>query len=398
MIELVAAWIATIAGIVTIGHILDQWMDDAARRSLSDKIYTVISRDPLHWVHVINKSFLIIFERVYRGQPTLFNINAWRTILFCYVILFLGRLLFWFFDVPVPTTEFILIMTLTISFGCVLLFQGFLGAIEVIRYSIDHDTLAMTDFLDYLKRNKHIIVKLTLGMIGSAIYAATVLIVGLEVGFSRNSLIALSCGSALAVPVSALAIMVPVHTYTVNPLRALISSLLFMSLLSLLFPSAAKTFITQIENGSYFILSFVAFNIFADAVSLVETRWILMRSQGGSFKLMATFLLLDLILSGLIYLLLPALARQNPVTLGEGILFRGQMPWIGILFWTTFSTSILCYLFFFSVILINVSRPLIEMWKPKDKWISLQNHPIRSIALGMTMIVSIGFFLLFIFR
>ena len=67
-----------------------------------------------------------------------------------------------------------------------------------------------------------------------------------------------------------------------NPLKALVSSLLFIVILGLIQMDVGLDFIQAVNQEGVAVVGFVAFNIFADAVSLVETRWVLTRgAQAG---------------------------------------------------------------------------------------------------------------------
>ena len=81
------------------------------------------------------------------------------------------------------------------------------------------------------------------------------------------------------------------------------------------------------------------------------------------------------------------------ITFGEAIMFSGPSPWLGILFWTTFSTSILFYLFVLATLLV---RPLFGLRNVVDTVYSifdLDKHPVRCIAIVIAAIVTVIFFL-----
>ena len=68
-------------------------------------------------------------------------------------------------------------------------------------------------------------------------------------------------------------------------------------------------------------------------------------------------LVLDLILSAAIFLVLPLVLWEIPDFL-QAIRFQGPRPCLGILFWSTFSTSVVFYLFVASSLL---ARPLAHL-------------------------------------
>jgi hypothetical protein len=138
--------------------------------------------------------------------------------------------------------------------------------------------------------------------------------------------VALGLGSAPLVPLFILAASIPDESHPVAPLRALTSSIAVMAILCVFFPHALKPLTAELQRGDWKILTFVAFNLFPDAVSLVETRWILQKGNVVSLRSITLLLLLDLALSAAIYLILPGIADQRFDLLRDGILFKGSMP------------------------------------------------------------------------
>lgn len=138
------------------------------------------------------------------------------------------------------------------------------------------------------------------------------------------------------------------------------------------------------------VLGFMIFNVFADGVSLVQTRLVLQRSVETEIWQLLGLLVLDLVLSALIFLFLPIVLWQIPVFL-EAALFRGDRPWLGILFWTTFSTSVLFYLFVVAALLIRPLAALAKLFGGLFSPFNLEAHPVRCLAIAMALVVTVGF-------
>src|ERR1019366_5193963 len=132
-------------------------------------------------------------------------------------------------------------------------------------------------------------------------------------------------------------------TIVVSPIRAFASSLLTVVVLSAIFKSATSVFLNTFRASGWMVITYIAFNFFGDAISLVETRWVLRRSRGAAVMTIAGLLVVDLIASAAVYLALPELANESFSTLWDGIWLRGSQPWLGILFWSTFATSAVFY-------------------------------------------------------
>ena len=97
----------------------------------------------------------------------------------------------------------------------------------------------------------------------------------------------------------------------VNLLMALLSSLVFITLGSLLtIPMGAiNTFVDAIRSD-WALLTFVAFNIFADGISLVETRWMLQQSREANIPKLIRLAVFDIAASALIFLYLPTVTGE----------------------------------------------------------------------------------------
>jgi len=131
--------------------------------------------------------------------------------------------------------------------------------------------------------------------------------------------------------------------------------------------------------------------VFADGVSLLETRWVLQRSATAGLPALIGWLALDLAASAAIFLFLPTVLWPQILDFWDAALFRGEQPWLGIFFWSTFATSALFYLFVVAALLV---RPLAALAKAFGWWsrpFNLQDHPIRCLAIAMVMVVTVLF-------
>lgn len=69
------------------------------------------------------------------------------------------------------------------------------------------------------------------------------------------------------------------------------------------------------------------------------------------------------------------------------ILFQGEMPWLGILFWSIFSTSIVFYAFIITAFVYSWFHPVIKL----IGWFDIEQRPAQSLALTFMLLVTIGF-------
>ena len=240
----------------------------------------------------------------------------------------------------------------------------------------------------------------------SAIAIASSLGIAIASGINPTSASAIGLATGVAV-VIAIAIGSG-GRISIHPLKALALSLVFIILVGLIAnlikPDAISplwnAISEDIENYNYpKVLAFVALNIFADVFSLLETRWVLQRGNNATVVQLLGLLVLDLVASAAIFLFLPAvLCQVTPITLltrgdpsqittfWDAAFFGGQIPWLGILFWSTFGTSVVFYLFVTAVFLFllpghalsNGFRKLIGSFS------SIEDHPFSSIAYALS--------------
>jgi len=168
--------------------------------------------------------------------------------------------------------------------------------------------------------------------------------------------------------------------------RAVASSLVFIILVGLIKMDASVSF-TEAISTDIKAFAFVAFNLFADGVSLLETRWVLQRGANAGVAMLLALLLLDLVLSAIIFLILPTILWEVPAFL-EAALFRGDRPWLGILFWTTFSTSVMFYVFVLAALLL---RPIHWLTRLVYKRFDVEAEPVIGLAVAMALVVTVGF-------
>jgi hypothetical protein len=290
-------------------------------------------------------------------------------------------LVLYIFSIPVPDTHLFLTATILTSIGSALVFRAFLVMLDVAK-EVDRGRSAP-------------ISKVLQGVLcaagGFSLFSAMSILVCHGVGLSVRSGLAVALGASLAGPGFAVISLVPRRWLSVEPLRAMATSVVFMVLLAFVFRNARMSFVAALRDNAL-LASFVAFNLFADTVSLAETKWVLERARSASGRSIALLLVVDIVASGAIYTILPTIANQDMTQLWRGIQFSGEYPWIGILFWTTFSTSALLYSFALAVLALRPLRPVLR-WLDANL-LELHTKPVRSIALVVIVLESIAFLLI----
>lgn len=105
-------------------------------------------------------------------------------------------------------------------------------------------------------------------------------------------------------------------------------------------------------------------------------------------RLMA-WLVVDLVLSAVIFLFLPLVLWEAPDFL-EAAVFEGDRPWLGIFFWTTFSTSVMFYLFFTVGLILILESWFIKIIRPVARFLDVETHPFSCIGVALVMLVIVA--------
>jgi len=95
--------------------------------------------------------------------------------------------------------------------------------------------------------------------------------------------------------------------------------------------------------------------------------------------------------SAAIYLVLPTILWPQILEFGDAMLFRGNRPWLRILFWTTFSTSFMFYLFVAAALLVRPLTRGLGLFDMLSGQSDLQANPVWCLAVAMAVVVTVLF-------
>ena len=335
-------------------------------------------------VQQTSQAFFAVFDRIFGGRSTLVERGIWTGLLFSPAMLLLIRvtllvapsealaqttdLLFLSIIMAILFTSFAILgilldsFTSGAAFGFVAILVGIVFATLVggINGGTNHRLGAPRPY----------------GGLAGGLGEPLVDILGI---------VSLGVGVALGAAGMRLMIRIP---FPVHPVKALASSLGFMVLVGLLRWDDAQGFLNAAGDSGLKSLSIVAFNMFADGVSLLETRWVIQRAGQATIPRLAALLLFDLVASAAIFLTLPLLLGELPDFL-RGALFQGERPWLGIFFWTTFSTSFIFYGFVAAVFLFVVPKHGVAraFQRVVGSFVTLEERPFTAVAMAMSLVV-----------
>lgn len=384
LIQIVAVWVTISAGLISIGHNADQWMGEDARQKFSESIRTRLTPDWANWFRTVNQAFITFFDAIYRRRHPELDRALWQSVLFCYAILALARIVLYLFQLRVPQTSSILTVAVVIAVGGTLFVQAFRAGGQLL---VRNHLKPMTKW--EMTRSREFRSIVLYGSSALFIYTAAAILTSHGMGVSTRTVLAISIGASIGVPTMLAITLIPDRVLPVSPLSALVSSVLALGLLALIFRDSALSFIDDVGKNHWKAGCLVLFNLFADMVSLVESRWILVRSGRRSMiRGIIAMLLLDLLLSVAIFFILPGIADQNLDALLQGIVFKGPVPWTGILFWSTFATSLIFYLFVAAVLILKLLMPVFATAQSFDRWFPIYDHPVRLVAMVMVILMT----------
>ena len=175
-----------------------------------------------------------------------------------------------------------------------------------------------------------------------------------------------------------------------SPIRTIISSIIFLSLVIWIKRDVAQTFLLDFNEIGIILIAYLFLNIFADSISIWETGRILQISETVSSYRMFGLLVLDFLFSASIFLLVPLTTGNFPVFVSS-IWFKGDSPWLGILFWSTFFTSLIFWIYISSIFLLKLMQNITMQINKLEAILPIKSNPIRSLGLIAMVPITIIF-------
>jgi len=171
------------------------------------------------------------------------------------------------------------------------------------------------------------------------------------------------------------------HYFIISPIRSILSSLIaIISITAFIFLFVENDIIYYIIKDfhlfGWIILVYIFLNIFADSFSMLETYFVLKLASYGKPERFPILLFFDFLASGILFLTIPIITGNFNIFY-DAIFLKGEIPWLGILFWSTFVTSIFFYLY---IISIGVLLVLYNYSKIDEKYLNIKKYPFFSLA------------------
>lgn len=187
-----------------------------------------------------------------------------------------------------------------------------------------------------------------------------------------------------------------------SSLASLIVVIVMLISWSFLYPTSLMA--TIIDEPKFFVVFFILvtiLNFIPDYVSLFQTRLILNYIEHAGIRWLSVLLVLDLIITGLIFafgLVIFIILTRGSVDLyfsllSDMIQFRclGNRPPLGILFYSTFFTSVWLYLFLAASISVKFLHSMGRIGNWIMTIIEVEKKPFQSMGLIIIILTTLAF-------
>lgn len=349
------------------------------RHSTKESLIHLLSETD-YWTQSANRVFLGIFDSIYSGKNRFFQ-SFWYELLVIPPLLLGERIITLMAGVPTIPASHLLFIGVTGGAAVGVITLKFEGPIQ--QFLIIPAPTTSTYYKKYWRRIIFaLFASFLIGFLSTLYWSNSVLAFGvllraLGVGIASAILM-------LLVSFIIAGLLILASNSSINPLWAFLSSLGFVILLGLIMPVPSYSFLNEVKSD-FRVSTFLAFNLIADGISLLETRWVLRRTASSGLGKLLVWLAIDFVLSGTIFLFLPFIFFEDLPEFLPAIMFKGDRPWFGILFWSTFSTSVVFYLFFASAFLL---RPLAFLFNGVGKIIDFRVEPIVGLTISLLSVES----------
>jgi len=166
----------------------------------------------------------------------------------------------------------------------------------------------------------------------------------------------------------------------ISPSRVVISSILAMIFIALFHIDIAQSFISEFNKNGSILFAYLLLNIMADSISLLETKAVLFFASEGNMKKLGLCLIFDCIFTILIFLAIPYSTGNLGVFL-DSIRFQGELPWLGIFFYSTFFTSVIFWLYLSAILVQMLSQKFLSHYVKFDNYLPISEKPITCLYL-----------------
>ena len=380
-VEWIIGYVPIIAGILVVGEILDKWLetDPRFKTNLARTLTRGTRSTASSWVLAVSDAFVRLFDRLYGARGSRIEELVWSGLTGTLLTILWAR------------SRGELILGTPEALPLFLIASSFMAALFALTRVL----------ITSLMRNRYLVLRSKLMWPGVAIAAASLLLTFLADHFGPTSngstvmrAVEVSLIGTSATGIALVTLFVPFERMPVSPFKAIASSLLFVAIIGLILMGWVRPDLWSgfREAVTYKVshLGFIAFNIYADGFSLLETRLVLRRGADANARALIGLLIVDIMLSATIFLFLPVTLGGVDI-LREAIALQGDRPWIGVLFWSTFSTSLIFYMYVAAALAVRPLAGLLRLVGIVGTPFSVSEHPVRAISASLAILTTAVF-------
>ena len=373
---IISAWALTSAGIVTAGL----YLRGPRSAEVGSRLQGLLHKGGPDRRYV--SAFLVVFDRLFSGRVPMGPIlplekTLWVGVILAPAIVFILRFGTWIVGRSQPSKLNLLLIAISIAFVYSIVLWAWLRLPRRVR-TFDVVPAALFVVVPLIGLP---LVFVSIGFVDS-LPVWRLAIVGLGV-FYVNGLV-----WVVGVLIAPFRRGDGFRQFPIHLGKVIAASAFFTAIVGLIQWDATKSFFDVIDTDGPVAVTFVAYNVFADGISLIKTRWLLERSATAGMKTRIGLLGLDLLLSAAVFIL-PTTMWELP-TFWDAIIFRGDRPWVGVLFWTTLSTSALLYFF---VLAAALTGPLSRVSRAVRLKLDPESEPMLALTAALVVGVTVAFLL-----
>lgn len=383
LFALIAAWATVLMLIIALAKYLEE-LEPSINNDIAFMLTSFTDMKLSDLLERSNRIFLSIFDLLYTNNNRRTNFFIWQWIVICIIFTVITGLLFQFFRITFDLENLLIYSVIYPTFA-------FLMVLYILLF-LSKKNLGI---LQYFHMIILIFLSIIFGLLYSSFLSPLLFPPGTDISFK---------GTVLAINILFLLIFYSRifdfigskydFLFKISPIRAIISTVIFLLFIAWIKIDIAKTFISDFNRIGMKLLTFVFLNIFADSISLWETSIILrIAAAKASIQRFFGLMLVDLFLSVIIFFAIP-LSTGNLHIFNESIFFKGDHPWLGILFYATFFTSAVFWFYLSSIGILVLMQRILRKLNEIDIILSIEDKPIHSLSIVAMVLVTLIFFIL----
>lgn len=384
ILDLIIGWATILMLILVLSQHLEKTVPLSFKKQTSDILMSLQNTKFSKIIKWSNEVFLKLFEYLYASNNTHINFWIWCGVIFSFIISITMGLTNQIFHANVPLNKILILSLIVPTF--------FLPLVTQLRSRYQTGTNLIKFFVLLFVIIISLIGYLLFAQIFYAWTSTQIPITVLNMTFIEAVHVSFFISCILFIILQSFMYINPFF-YNISPIRAFISSIIFLAILSWFYSDIALSFILDFNKSGVILIGYLLLNMFADSISLYETYIILRIGTNMSTFKFFLLVLLDFILSGLIFIALP-ISTGNLDIFVNAVWFKGDMQWIGILFRSTFLTSLVFWIYLLSIGMLALFQKIFTKFKLVEILL-MRGQPFHFLGIIAMIPITVLFIILY---